>query len=146
MTNKSHWQKLEGMYQSAPIVRELFPASIIEVGDGVATITLPMEERFFHAAGGLHGSVYFRMLDDAAYFAVNSMEMEYFMLTAQFDIQFIRPVNKGIITAKGTVMNQSESAIKASATLHDASGELISKGEGIFVRSKSPLSSIEGYR
>ena len=35
----------------------------------------------FHAAGAGHGTIYFKMLDDAAFYAANSMVEEQFVLT-----------------------------------------------------------------
>jgi hypothetical protein len=47
---------------------------------GSATIDIPLSEKFHHSAGGVHGSVYFKMLDDAAFFAANSLEPEFFCI------------------------------------------------------------------
>ena len=68
-----HFRKLERMYLSAPVNNQLYNGVTIAISDQRAELTLEIEEKFFHAANAIHGSVYFKMLDDAAFFAVNSI-------------------------------------------------------------------------
>ena len=68
----THHKKLERMYLSAPIHKDLYKGISIHVANEQAEIALLVEPKFFHAAHAIHGSVYFKMLDDAAFFAVNS--------------------------------------------------------------------------
>src|SRR5262245_55934652 len=91
-----HFRRLERMYASAPITA-WFGASIA-IDEGRATVTLPVKTDFFHAASGVHGSVYFRVLDDAAFFAVSSVVEDVFILTSSFNIYFVRPVSSGVLT------------------------------------------------
>jgi acyl-coenzyme A thioesterase PaaI-like protein len=41
------------------------------------------------------GSVYFKMLDDAAFFAVNSIVEDVFVYTVSLNVQLLRPVASG---------------------------------------------------
>ena len=70
------------MMHSAPIVK-LTGAKVV-VTKGEAQITLPVREDFFHAAGAMHGALYFLALDNAAFFAVNSLVEDVFVLTISF--------------------------------------------------------------
>lgn len=45
---------------------------------------MPVKPSSFHAAGALHGSVLFKALDDAAIFAVYSVEPEVLVVTTSF--------------------------------------------------------------
>ena len=72
MTDHSHFTQLENMYAAAPINQIYQP--ILVVTEGQATIEIELSEQYHHSAGGVHGSVYFKMLDDAAFFAANSLE------------------------------------------------------------------------
>ena len=49
---------------------------------------MPIKEDYFHALNAIHGSVYFKMLDDAAFFAAQSVVEDYMLLTANFNISF----------------------------------------------------------
>jgi uncharacterized protein (TIGR00369 family) len=143
MTREQHCVALQNMYLTAPI-NDLFHPSI-EVGDGVARIEMDVSEQFFHAAGALHGSVYFKMLDDAAFFAANSLEMERFLLTSSFTTYFSRPVSSGRLTSEGRVVNRGRSQFIVEAVLHDSEGNEIGRGSGVFVRSNHRLADAQGY-
>ncbi len=96
-----------------------------------------------HAAGALHGSVYFKLLDDAAFFAANSLESKVFLLTASFNVHLIRPVSEGRITAHGRLTERTSRLFFAESKLKDAAGRLIGAGSGTFARSKIVLSEID---
>src|SRR5215213_3514891 len=88
-----HFRKLEALYATAPINRYYQPE--IHIGESVAEIIIPLRPEFLHAAHAVHGSVYFKALDDAAFVSVNSIVEDVFVLTASFTIQFLRPVASG---------------------------------------------------
>lgn len=143
-TNQAHYHQLERMYLSAPF-NALFQPQI-QVQEGQATITIELKPDYHHAANAVHGSVYFKMLDDAAYFAANSLEPEFFMLTTAFTTYLTRPVTEGIMRAAGQVVNQNRSQIIAEAVVYNHAGKEIGRGNGVFVRSKNRLQAIPGYR
>lgn len=78
-SESSHFLCLQTLFENAPGSR-LYGARAI-VGEGSATVTFRARPEFMHAAGGLHGSAYFRALDDAAFFAANSREHDYLLAT-----------------------------------------------------------------
>ncbi|MDY0362481.1 MAG: PaaI family thioesterase, partial [Desulforegulaceae bacterium] len=84
----------------------------------------------------VHGSVIFKMLDDSAYFAANSLEHEYFLVTTAFTTYITRPVSTGFIKAYGTVVNKNKSQFISEAVLYDSEENEIARGSGVFVRSK----------
>ena len=131
------------MYLSAPF-NALFKPEI-QVQKGQATIAIELKPDYHHAANAVHGSVYFKMLDDAAYFAANSLEPDFFMLTTTFTTYLTRPVSEGILRAEGRVVNQNRSQIIAEAVVVNSAGKEIGRGNGVFVRSKNRLSSVAGY-
>ncbi len=61
---EEHHRKLERLYAAAPT--NVYYRPIISVGAGVAEIQIDVRADFFHAAAAVHGSVYFKLLDDAA--------------------------------------------------------------------------------
>ena len=60
------------------------------------------------------------MLDDAAFFAANSLVQDVFVLTKSFTIHFTRPVTQGIMRSIGQVIRQDGRQISAEAVLYDA--------------------------
>ena len=144
MVNKEHCRKLERMYASAPCNE--YYAPILTVSNGRAELVIAIREDFFHSAGSTHGSVYFKALDDAAFFAVNSLVEDVLVLTVNFNVYLTRPVSQGKIKATGKVVHASGNVFIAESLLFDIEGREIARGSGSFVRSKIKLSSDIGYR
>ena len=59
------------MYAAAQI-NDFYKPSM-KVAKGEATISIEASDKHHHSAGAVHGSVYFKMLDDVAFFADNSL-------------------------------------------------------------------------
>jgi uncharacterized protein (TIGR00369 family) len=144
MMNNVHYRKLENMMHSAPIVKLV--GARVEISHGQADIILPVNRELFHAAGALHGAMYFLALDNAAFFAVNSLVEDVFVLTVSFNIYLLRPVDQGVIKATGKVVNSTKTQYLAESILYDAQGREIARGSGVFVKGKSKLTPEIGYK
>jgi uncharacterized protein (TIGR00369 family) len=142
-TSEDHFRKLERMYVAAPINAYFEP--VLRVFDGVAKITIPVKPEFFHAAGAIHGSVYFKALDDSAFFAANSLVEDVFVLTVSFNVFLTRPVSGGELRAAGTVVQRSRNLILADSVVHDSEGRQVARGSGAFMRSRIALTPEIGY-
>jgi len=141
--NEQHYRALEKMYLSAPINTMYKPR--IKISEKYAEIEMDVKTSFFHSAGAVHGSVYFKMLDDAAFFAANSVENEYFVLTVSFTTYLTKPISGGCLRSVGVVVNQTRKQIIAEAVVYDENGEEVGRGSGIFVRGKMPLVDALGH-
>ena len=141
---KEHYQKLENMYLAAPINKFYNPT--ITVKECTAEITITVKEAFFHAANAVHGSVYFKMLDDAAFFAVNSIVEDVFVLTGTFETKLLRPITTGEIVAKGIISSNWGNKFEAEAELSNVEGKLVATGKGTFIKSKILLESIDSFK
>ena len=142
MGQEEHFRKLERTYLRAVCNREYSPALIVAYG--TSELTIPVQERFL-LPGGVHGSVYFKALDDAAYFAVNSLVEDMAVVTVSFTIHFMRRVTEGHLKAKGHVAHASERLFFAEATLVGSRDQLLATGTGLFAKSGIPLSPSMGY-
>ncbi len=138
-----HYRRLERMYHSAPINRFYQPT--LHVSEAKAEVALTVRPDFFHAAGALHGSVYFKSLDDAAFFATNSVVHDVFVLTVTFNVVLLRPVTQGPITAVGRLVHRSRNLYVAEAELSDEQNRPLARGSGTFVRSAIHLGPELGY-
>ena len=134
---EEHHRKLERLYLSAPTNAYYKPA--ISIGSGTAEIQIEVRSDFFHAASAVHGSVYFKLLDDAGFFATNSLVPDVMVLTANFTIHLLRPVSSGRLTARGKVLSSGGRQFLAEAQLFDSESQLIAHGIGTYVRSKIGL-------
>lgn len=142
---QAHHRALESLYAAAPINR-LFDSRLHITDSGASVIDFTVEESLFHAAGAAHGTVYFKMLDDAAFYAANSMLTDMFLLTTAFNLLLTRPMRSGPARAEGRWINGQRRVLVAEAHIVDSSGEEVARGTGTFMRSRIPLSSLPGYR
>lgn len=140
-----HYRALEGLYASAP-VNALFRSRLEIIAEGHARIRFTVDESLHHAAGAAHGTVYFKMLDDAAFYAANSMVSDRFLLTTGFNLHFTRPIRAGEVVAEGRWVSGKRRVFIAEAHLVDSDGEEIGRGTGTFMRSHIALSGLSGYR
>jgi uncharacterized protein (TIGR00369 family) len=142
---EAHYRALESLYAAAPI-NQLFE-SVLEIpASGVARIRFDIEERHFHAGGAAHGTSYFKMLDDAAFYAANSLVTDRFLLTTAFNLIFTKPLGTGPVVAEGRWVSGQRRVFVAEARLIDASGEEAARGTGTFMRSRIALAGLPGYR
>ncbi len=131
------------MYLQAP-TNEYFRLSA-EIGNGEAHIRIPVRTDFFHAAGAVHGHVYFKALDDASFFAANSLVPDVFVLTASYEVRLLQPISAGAMHARGRVVSSSRKLFLCEADLLNSEGQIIATGSGRFLRSNIPLTPAIGY-
>src|SRR5262245_43883987 len=137
ITDAEHHRKLERLYEAAPVSQ--WYGARIRITDGQAEVRLTTRPEFFHSAHAVHGSVYFRALDDAAFFAVNSRVREVFVLTVSFTVHFARPVSSGELRAVGRLLHGGSRLFLAESELVNESGQLLGHGSGVFTRSSTAL-------
>ena len=70
---------------------------------------------------------------------------DFFVLTTSFNLNIVKPVNKGKLTAIGKVRFKSNTLYTAESTIYNDKGEEIAFGTGNFSKSKVPLSKEIGY-
>ena len=141
---EEHYRKLENMYHSANC--NVYYSPILKIGEGKAEITIPILPKLFHAAHAAHGSVYFKILDDTAYFAANSLVDDVFLLTSSFNIFITRPISEGIMHAIGEVVNKTKNQFISQAVVYNSDNKEIGRGIGLYVRGKAPLNEKIGYK
>lgn len=142
---EAHFRALEQLYDSAPINR-MFRSRLEIPAEGLARIRFDIDESVYHAAGAAHGTSYFKMLDDAAFYAANSLVSDRFLLTTAFNLLFTRPLSAGPVVAEGRWISGTRRVLVADARLIGPDGEEAARGTGTFMRSRIPLSSLPGYR
>jgi uncharacterized protein (TIGR00369 family) len=140
-----HFRRLERLYAAAPI-NEYFAPQLHIPEAGVAELRLTIRPDFHHAARAAHGAVYFKALDDATFFAANSLVEDAFVLTVSFNLYLTRPVSEGEIIARGRVVSRSKRLYLAEGTVEDSRGREIARGSGAFMPSTISLSELSGYR
>ena len=141
--DSDHYRRLEHLYGAAPVTK--WYGSSIQIEDGRAEVHVTARPDFHHAANAVHGSVYFRLLDDACFFAANSRVTDVLVLTVSFTVHFLRPVTDGELRAVGSVMHGGARLLVAEARLVDQDDRLLGHGSGVFSRSSIRLDPSIGY-
>ena len=128
MSNE-HYLKLQRMYAKAPVL------SLSTENDCRGSTCCHRDDNHrsdVSFSSRFHGSVYFKLLDDAAFFAANSIEFDVFVLTSDFHIRLLRPVSEGVLTATGKVIHSGRRNILAHSELHSEDGNLIAVDKVVF--------------
>ena len=139
-----HHRALERLYASAPI-NATFASRLEITGKGTSRIHFEVTGEVYHAAGAAHGTIYFKMLDDAAFYAANTLSTDFFLLTTSFNLYFTKPVRLGRVMAEGRWISGKRRVFVAESRLVDQEGDEIGRGTGTFMRSRIALSGLAGY-
>jgi uncharacterized protein (TIGR00369 family) len=142
MSSDPHYRALEKMYVNAPINGFFRPS--IHIHEGAAEVRMPVRSELHHAAHAVHGAAYFKLLDDACFFAVQSLVTDVFVLTVSFQVYLLAPVNTGEMIATGKVVHQTGRLFIAESGV-EVDGASVARGSGSFMRSKTPLDARVGY-
>jgi uncharacterized protein (TIGR00369 family) len=142
---EAHLRALEALYASAP-VNGLFASTLTLPEAGRSEIRFTVAADSFHAAGAAHGTLYFKMLDDAAFYAANGLVSDRFLLTTAFNLHFTKPMRGGEARAEGRWISGKRRVFVAEARIVDSDGEECARGTGTFMRSHIALSGLDGYR
>ena len=82
--DNNHLKNLINIYNIASINKFYKPK--INLSFGKSKIEMEVKNNFFHTGGSVHGSIYFKMLDDAAYFASQTHEKNIFCILLIFKL------------------------------------------------------------
>ena len=142
---EAHLRALESLYAAAPI-NALFESRLELPAPGQSRIRFTVDPTAYHAAGAAHGTLYFKMLDDASFYAANGLVSDRFLLTTAFNLHFTSPMRAGDYVAEGKWISGKRRVFVAEARILDADGEECARGTGTFLRSHIALSGLDGYR
>lgn len=144
MTPEEHWRRLEKMYLAARC-NHSWEGLTMDIGDGTAQVTFAAGVQHHHAADAVHGAYYFKLLDDAAFFAANSKVPDVFVLTASLNVSYLRPVKEGLLRASGKVIRTGANLVFAESLLFDRQGRELARATGTFAKSRKALADIDDY-
>ena len=142
---EAHFRALESLNAGAPI-NQLCESTLQIPAPGIARIHFTIDKRYFHAGGAAHGTSYFKMLDDAAFYAANSLVTDRFLLTTAFNLLLTKPLRVGPVVAEGRWVSGQRRVFVAEARLIDGDGDEAARGTGTFMRSRIALADLPGYR
>lgn len=114
-----HHVELKTWISCAPF-EELLGLRIVEAKDGRSLLTMPFVFRLAQGAGLAHGGAIVTLADTAVAMAVKSiLPPDSRFGTIKLSSEFLRPVTKGILTAKAEVTPLENRMVEGNATVFD---------------------------
>jgi uncharacterized protein (TIGR00369 family) len=108
------------------------------MADGTCEMQLVVDERHLSTAERVHGGVFFTMLDTAMGRAVISVLPEgQGCATVEAKINYFRPVQRGRLLARATVVSKTRRTAYAEASLLDEEDRLVARASGTFFLTES---------
>jgi uncharacterized protein (TIGR00369 family) len=139
-----HLENLKRSCLGATISRFLHRG--IEIPEpGVARVTIPFHPELTQNSDFVHGAVLFEAADTAGFIAANSVEVTFSVLTADYYIRLLRPVQREGILAVGEVVHQGRTLITVRSQVFSDGGKLVATGQGTYIVSQIPLARVPGY-
>lgn len=112
--------------------------SVVAVGEGTATIELPVRPALHNRSGILHGGVVAAMIDVAGALAATGIDaagVPVPVLTVTLTVSYTGQASDGAIRATGTRRGGGRRIIVATVDVTDAEGRTIAVGEATYARA-----------
>jgi uncharacterized protein (TIGR00369 family) len=96
---------------------------------GTSVLEVQLEEKHLQPFGYIHGGVIASVMDAATFWAVFPQVKDGMGLTTvEIKVNFLAPVQKGKLVAKGRCIKIGKTLALGDATIHDAKGSLLGHG------------------
>jgi uncharacterized protein (TIGR00369 family) len=107
----------------------LLSMKIKELEWGTSVLEVDLGEKHLHPFGYVHGGAIASVMDASAYWATFPQVKDGMGLTTvEIKVNFLAPVNKGKLVAKGRCIKIGKTLALGDATIYDAKGNLIGHG------------------
>lgn len=139
-----HQIRMSNWISCAPF-EGLLNMEILEARKGHAVLRMPFLKQYAQGAGLMHGGALVSLADTAVVMAIKSLlpEGSHFA-TISLETQFIKPVQKGIVTARARVVASVDRNLEGRATIFNDDREVVARVECLFkVAKETPLEGLE---
>ncbi|GBF33949.1 hypothetical protein DCCM_3060 [Desulfocucumis palustris] len=101
--------------------------------NGETVLKIPVEDKLLQFYGKVHGGVIASLIDAASAVAINlKLGPDRGANTVEMKINYLRPVEKGILYARGEVIHLGRTLAVGKADVWDDQGRQIAHGTGTF--------------
>ena len=140
--NPDHVEAVIKAINQGPFFRHL-SMTVQEIGTGYSIVELKVGTEHLNPFGGIHGGAYASVIDTAAYWAAYcELEEKVGMISIDLKIDYLAPINDGIIISKGRSIKIGKSMCLAEATATDEDGKWLAHGTSKMMVTKG-LQTIE---
>lgn len=132
MTDERQNNKIELPFPPPPFW-EFLGIEIVEMGEGYAKLSMPFHEKITQPYGLVHGGALFTLADSAAAVAiVRIVKSGTRFVTVEMKINFLSPVNEGIIEARANVLKNGKRIIPIDVEVVNQ-GKLVAKAISTYI-------------
>ncbi len=135
----AHFERLEKMYLSDD--RNERDDAGIRIQEGESEIVTPIHRQHFRSDGSLDNTICFKLLDDAASLAVNSVVQDVLVRAESFNVRYAHVTPTGELAARGRLLGLSEDQYLAESVVVDSEGREVCRAAGAFVKSDTALTN-----
>ncbi len=120
--------------QTSPYYKSM-GMTLVEIADGKAVLRVEIQDAHLNADGIVHGGVLPAIADGAMGNALRTLHGEAAqVMTAEANIQYLRPVTGGTLLAVGRVVKSGRRVSFAEVEItEEASGKTVARATGVFV-------------
>lgn len=114
---------------------EMLGMEFVEVSEGHVLLRVRVQQSHLNADGIVHGGVLPAVADGAMGNALRTLNGDSAqVLTAELNVQYLRPVTGGALLAEGRVVRSGKRLSFAEVAIRDeASGKAVARGSGVFL-------------
>lgn len=117
--------------------RNLLGIKIKDMQEGFAELTLSVDDKLLQSANIVHGGVLSVLIDSVIGTAIRSvLDEDMISLTAEMNINYIRPAVKGTLRAEGKVVSAGKTLAVGIGDVYDEEGKLVATGRATYVVKK----------
>jgi acyl-coenzyme A thioesterase PaaI-like protein len=133
----AHVEKLERLYLAGPDNEGYEPG--VRISGGEAEVVIRVRDTILHAPDFLPASLCFKVMNDSAALAVNSLVENTRVLTVNFNVRLAQASASGDLIARSLFVGMSGDHYLAESVLIDSEGTEIGRGNGAFAESSRLL-------
>ncbi len=115
-----------------PFLR-LMGMKLLSAGGGKSVMRCRIRPVLRNTAGTLHGGVIGTLVDMSVATALRSvMPLSSGMTTVEYKVNFLKPVQEGVVTAHGTILRLGKTIAAGSVEIHNEKGEVVAFGSATY--------------
>ena len=126
--NPKYTKAISNVVNQSPYF-SLLSMKIKDLEWGTSVLEVELEEKHLQPFGYVHGGVIASVMDAATFWAVFPQVKDGMGLTTvEIKVNFLAPVQKGKLVARGRCIKIGKTLALGDATIHDAKGNLLAHG------------------
>lgn len=133
-------QAIAEALEAVPFAK-LLGISIIDVSEGLASLSLKIRPEFLQNHGVVHGGVIAALIDTAAAFAVVSiLDTGETTTTIDLTVHYLYPLTEGVCTAHAKLLRTGKRVLVLSVEVNDEDQRIVATATTAFLRRRQTIS------